>query len=117
MIRMDRARIKQYGLQVGEVAEELETFYQGKTVSQVIEGQQSFDLVVRVADTIRSNIDAIRNTPIATSGGALIPLHQIATVQLENSINAINHENTQRRIVVAANVQGRDLGSTVQEMQ
>lgn len=117
MIRLDRDKIRQYGLQVGEVAQELETFYQGKTASQVIEGQQSFDLVVRVADTIRSNIEQIRNTPIATSSGALIPLNQIATVELENSINVINHENTQRRIVVSTNVQGRDLGSTVEEMR
>ena len=117
MIRMDRARIKQFGLQVGEVAEELEVFYNGKQVSQIIEGQQSFDLIIRVNDTVRSNIEQIRNTPIATAGGALIPLSQIATVELENSINIINHENTQRRIVVSANVQGRDLGSTVKEMQ
>ncbi len=117
MIRMDRNKIRQYGLQVGEVADELETFYNGKTVSQVIQGQQSFDLVIRVNDTIRSNIDQIRTTPIATANGALIPLNQIATVELENSINTVNHENTQRRIVVSTNVQGRDLGSTVEEMR
>lgn len=117
MIRMDRNKIRQYGLQVGEVAEELETFYNGKVVSQIIQGQQSFDLVVRVADSVRSNIEQIRNTPLATSSGALIPLNQIATVELENSINAVNHENTQRRIVVSANVQGRDLGSTVEDMR
>jgi CzcA family heavy metal efflux pump len=117
MIRLDRSKIQQYGLQVGEVADELETFYNGKQVSQIIEGQQTFDLVVRVSDTIRSNLDQIRNTPIATSGGALIPLSQIATVDIENSINVINHENTQRRIVVSTNVQGRDLGSTVKEMR
>jgi len=117
MIRIDRSRIAQYGLQVGEVAEELQTFYNGRNVSQVIQGQQSFDLVIRVNDTIRSNIEQIRNTPIATAGGALIPLYQIATVELENSINTVNHENTQRRIIVSTNVQGRDLGSTVEEMR
>ena len=117
MIRLDRNRIRQYGLQVGEVADELETFYQGKTASQVILGQQSFDLVIRVADSIRENVDQIRNTPIATASGALIPLHNLASVDLESNINSINHENTQRRIVVSANVQGRDLGSTVGEMQ
>jgi HME family heavy-metal exporter len=117
MVRMDRAKIKQYGLQVGDVAEELEIFYNGKQVSQIIQGQQSFDLVVRVNDSIRSNIEQIRNTPIATASGALIPLNQIATVELENSINVINHENTQRRIVISANVQGRDLGSTVEDMR
>jgi Cu/Ag efflux pump CusA len=117
MIKMDRDRIRQYGLQAGEVAAELETFYNGRAVSQVIQGQQSFDLVVRVADSVRTSIEEIRNTPIATANGVLIPLHQIASVELENSINAINHENTQRRIVVSANVQGRDLGSTVKDMQ
>ena len=117
MIRIDRSKVAQYGLQVGEVAQELETFYNGKEVSQVIQGQQSFDLVVRVNDSIRSSIEQIRNTPIATAGGALIPLYQIASVELENSINTVNHENTQRRIVVSTNVEGRDLGSTVAEMR
>jgi len=117
MIRIDRERIRQYGLQVGEVAGELETFYNGRVASQVIQGQQSFDLVVRVQDSVRLNIDQIASTPIATSSGALLPLGQIASVSLENSINAINHENTQRRIVVSANVQGRDLGSTVADMR
>jgi HME family heavy-metal exporter len=79
LIRIDRNKVRQYGLQVGEVADELQTFYNGKTVSQVIQGQQSFDLVVRVADTVRSNVEQIRNTPIATSGGALIPLHFCTT--------------------------------------
>ncbi len=86
-------------------------------MSRVIQGQQSFDLVLRVTDSVRSDIEAIRNTPIATASGALIPLNQIATVELENSINAVNHENTQRRIVVSTNVQGRDLGSTMEEMR
>ncbi len=117
MIRIDRNKISQYGLHAGEVAAQLETFYNGKEVSEIIQGQQSFDLVLRVNDTVRTSIDQIRNTPIGTSNGALIPLQQVATVELENSINQINHENTQRRIVVSANVEGRDLGSTVEEMQ
>ena len=117
MIRVDRDKLRQFGLQAGEVAQELETFYNGRAVSQIIQGQQNFDLVLRVADSVRTNIEQIRNTPIATTNGALVPLHQIATVNLESSINSINHENTQRRIVVSANVQGRDLGSTVEEMQ
>jgi HME family heavy-metal exporter len=117
MIRIDRNRIQQYGLQVGEVAEELETFYNGKEVSQVIQGQQTFDLVMRVSDTVRTSLEQIRSTPIATANGAMIPLHQIASVELESSINSISHENTQRRIFVSANVQGRDLGSTVADMR
>jgi Cu/Ag efflux pump CusA len=117
MIKLDRMAVQRYGLQVGKVADELEVFYNGKVVSQILDGQKSFDIVLRTDDSTRKNIDAIRNTQIATSDGSLIPLQQIATIQLENSINAVNHENTQRRIVVSANVQGRDLGSTVKEMQ
>lgn len=117
MIKLDRMAVQRYGLQVGNVADELEIFYNGKVVSQIIDGQKSFDIVLRTDDSTRKNIEAIRNTQIATSDGSLIPLQQIAKIELENSINAVNHENTQRRIVVSANVQGRDLGSTVKEMQ
>ncbi|BDQ11616.1 efflux RND transporter permease subunit [Sediminibacterium sp. TEGAF015] len=117
MIKLDRMAVQRYGLQVGNVADELEIFYNGKVVSQIIDGQKSFDIVLRTDDSTRKNIEAIRNTQIAASDGSLIPLSQIAKIELENSINAVNHENTQRRIVVSANVQGRDLGSTVKEMQ
>ncbi len=117
MIKLDRMAVQRYGLQVGKVADELEVFYNGKVVSQILDGQKSFDIVLRTDDSTRKNLSAIRNTQIATSDGSLIPLQQIATIELENSINAVNHENTQRRIVVSANVQGRDLGSTVKEMQ
>ena len=117
MIKIDRMAVQRYGLQVGKVTDELEIFYNGKVVSQILDGQKSFDIVLRTDDSTRKNIDAIRNTQIATSDGSLIPLQQIASIELVNSINAVNHENTQRRIVVSANVQGRDLGSTVGEMQ
>ena len=117
MIKLDRNAVQRYGLQVGKVAEELEVFYNGKVVSQVLDGQKSFDIVLRTDDSTRKNLDAIKNTQIASSDGSLIPLSQIAKIELENSINVVNHENTQRRIVISANVEGRDLGSTVQEMQ
>jgi HME family heavy-metal exporter len=117
MIKLDRMAVQRYGLQVGKVADELEVFYNGKVVSQIIDGQKSFDVVLRTDDSTRKNIDAIRNTQISASDGSLIPLQQIAKIEIENSINAVNHENTQRRIVVSANVQGRDLGSMVKEMQ
>ncbi len=117
MVKIDRNALQRYGLQAGKVAEDMEVFYNGKVVSQVLEGQKTFDIVLRTDDSTRKNIDAIKNTQIATSNGSLIPLEQIAKVELENSISSVNHENTQRRIVVSANVQGRDLGSTVKEMQ
>ena len=117
MVKIDRNALQRYGLQAGKVAEDIEVFYNGKVVSQILDGQKTFDIVLRTDDSTRKNIDAIKNTQIATPDGSLIPLEQIAKVELENSISSVNHENTQRRIVVSANVQGRDLGSTVKEMQ
>ena len=117
MIRLDRVAIQQYGLQVGKVAEDLEIFYNGKVLSQILDGQKTFDLMLRTDDSTRNNVEAIRNTQISLPNGSLIPLKQIAKIEFENGINSIYHENTQRRIVISANVQGRDLGSTVQELQ
>ncbi len=117
MIKLDREAVQRYGLHVGTIAEDLEVFYNGKVTGQVLDGQKSFDVVIRTDNETRKDFEAIRNTQIALPDGGLIPLHQIAKVELENSINAINHENTQRRIVISANVQDRDLGSTVKEMQ
>ncbi len=117
MIRLDRVAIQRYGLQVGKVAEDLEVFYNGKVVSSILDGQKTFDLLLRTNDSTRNSVNAIRNTQISLPDGSLIPLQQIAKIEFENGINSIYHENTQRRIVISANVQGRDLGSTVQELQ
>ncbi|HXI01459.1 MAG TPA: efflux RND transporter permease subunit [Sphingobacteriaceae bacterium] len=117
MIKLDRLALQQYGLQPGKVAEDLEIFYNGNVVSQVLDGQKTFDLLLRANESTRNSIEAIRNTQISLPNGGLIPLQQIAKIELENGINSIFHENTQRRIVISANVQGRDLGSTVKELQ
>ena len=116
-IKVDRQALKQYGLQAGKVAADLEIFYNGRVVSQIIEGQKSFDVLVRSADAERNNLENVGNTQIELPNGSLIPLSQIATIEIENGVNSIVHENTQRRIVVSSNVQGRDLGSAVEEMQ
>ncbi len=116
-IKIDRNALQRYGLQAGKVAEDLEVFYNGKVSSQVLDGQKTFDILLRTNDADRSNIENIRNTQIALPDGSLIPLSQIASIEIENGVNSVSHENTQRRIVVSANVQGRDLGTTVKEMQ
>ncbi|WP_462255429.1 efflux RND transporter permease subunit [Ferruginibacter sp.] len=116
-IKIDRNALQRYGLQAGKVAEDLEVFYNGKVSSQVLDGQKTFDILLRSSDADRSNIENIRSTQIALPNGSLIPLSQIATIEMENGVNSVSHENTQRRIVVSANVQGRDLGTTVKEMQ
>ncbi|MCE7924518.1 MAG: efflux RND transporter permease subunit [Haliscomenobacteraceae bacterium CHB4] len=116
-IRVNREALKRYGIQAGKVASDLEVFFNGKVVSQIVQGQQFFDILLRTTQEERTNIENIRSTLIDAPDGSMIPLHQIARIEYNPSVNAIYHENTQRRIVVSANVQGRDLGSTVQEMQ
>lgn len=116
-IRLNRAALQRYGMQTGEVARDLEVLYGGKVISQILDGQKTFDLLLRAVPEDRENLEHIRNTQIHTPDGALIPLESIAHIEYEKGINSVSHENGQRRIVVSCNVQGRDLGSTVAEIQ
>lgn len=116
-IKINRKALQRYGLQAGKVAEDLEIFYNGKVEGQIFEGQQSYDVLLRSTDEGRNNLDAIRNTMIDLPEGSQVPLHQIAAITYNPAQNSIYHENTQRRIVLSCNVQGRDLGSTVKEIQ
>ena len=117
VIKIKREALQRFGIQAGKIAEDLEIFYNGKVTGQVLDGQKSFDILLRTTNEDRASIDDIRNTLISTSSGGLIPLQQVADIEYTNSINSIYHENTQRRIVISCNVQGRDLGSTVKEIQ
>lgn len=116
-IRLNRTALQRYGMQTGEVARDLEVLFGGKVISQILDGQKTFDLVLRAVAEDRENLENIRKTQIHTPDGTLIPLESIAHIEYEKGINSVSHENGQRRIVVSANVQGRDLGGTVAEMQ
>lgn len=116
-IRLDRAALQRYGMQTGEVARDLEVLYGGKVISQILDGQKTFDLLLRAVAEDRENLENIRNTQIHTPEGLLIPLESVAHIEYEKGINSVSHENSQRRIVVSCNVQGRDLGSTVSDIQ
>jgi len=116
-IRIDRDALQRYGLQAGKVARDLEIFYNGKVTGQILENGKSFDILLRTTDEERTNIDAIRNTLIDAPDGSLIPLQQIAQIEYTTSINSIMHENSQRKIGVSCNIQGRDLGTAVREIE
>ncbi len=116
-IRVNREALKRYGIQAGKVAADLEVFFNGLVVSQIVQGQQYFDILLRTTQEERTNLEHIRGTLIDAPDGSMIPLHQIAKIEYNPSINAIYHENTQRRIVVSANVEGSDLGTAVKAMQ
>jgi CzcA family heavy metal efflux pump len=116
-IRIDRQAAARYGVTPYQLAETLETALAGHTVSQVLQGQRTFDLVVWYDEASRNNIDVIRSTLVSTPAGPRIPLGQLADVRAGTGPNTINRENVSRRIVVQANVQGRDLNAVVEEVQ
>jgi HME family heavy-metal exporter len=117
LIKINRDALKRYGLQAGKVAESLEIFYNGKVTGKILDGQKTFDILLRTNDAERTEIENIKNALISTPDGNAVPLKQIADIEYTSTINTIWHENTQRRIVISCNVQGRDLGSTVKEIQ
>ncbi len=116
-IRPNREALARFGLRVGDLTRTLETALGGRVVSSVLEGQRSFDVVVRYDDASRDNVDAIRAARIDTPAGVVVPLGQLADVERGLGPNMIQHENVQRRIVVSCNVQGRDLGGVVADIQ
>ena len=92
----DRDQAQKYGLRVGEVAEALETAFYGKTVGQVLDGQRTFDMVVRFDDPYRTKFDVLKFALIDTPTGAKIPLSTVAEIIEDWGPNAINHENLVR---------------------
>lgn len=116
-IEIDRLKTQRYGLRVGEVAEVLETTLNGKVVSEVLEGQRRFDLVLRFPDEARENTLALNDILIDTPDGQLIPLRTVAQVVESRGPNQIFRENVQRRIVIQCNVSGRDLAGIVADIQ
>jgi CzcA family heavy metal efflux pump len=116
-IQVDRDKAQKYGIQPGALTEYLETALNGKVVSQVFDGQRTYDVVVRFADENRSDLDALRHSMIDTPSGVKAQLENLATVIESKGPNVVSRENAQRRIVVSCNTSGRDLGSVISEMQ
>ena len=116
-IEFDRQAAARYGLTVGQLSETVETAFNGRAVSQVLEGQQLFDLLVWLQEDDRSNLDTIRNLLIDTPSGTKIPLAQVADISFGTGPNTINRENVLRRFIVSTNVADRDLGSAVEEIK
>ncbi|MHB8873248.1 MAG: efflux RND transporter permease subunit, partial [Myxococcaceae bacterium] len=117
LITFDRERISRYGLRTGDLAEVIETAFAGEKVSQVLDGQRTYDVVVRYRDDQRADPEAIGNTLVDTPGGAKVPLKMLAAVREDLGPNVITRENVQRKIVVMANVGGRDLRGVIDDIR
>ena len=116
-IDIDRQAIARYGINVSDVNDLIETAFGGNEVGQLYEGQRRFGIVVRYPAAYRNSVETIRNSTLRTSDGTLVPLSAVARIDLTDSPPTISRESGQRRVVVGANVNGRDLGGFVQEVQ
>jgi CzcA family heavy metal efflux pump len=116
-LRFRRDALARHGLSVRQVAETVEAAFSGVTANRVQQGQASFDLVVRFDPAVRANLDAIRATLVVTPTGARLPLAALAEIRNDRAPYFISRENVQRKMVVMANVAGRDLAGVVDEIR
>lgn len=117
VINYKRKAIAQYGISINAINQTINAGLAGQSSGFVYEGEKRFDMVVRVEQNKRNNIDDIKNLLIATDKGVQIPLYLVADVELKEGPNQIQREDAKRRITVGFNVRGRDVQSIVEEIQ
>ena len=113
----DRMAAARYGLSLSALQDTVTAAIGGESAGLLFEGDRRFELVVRLPEELRSNIEALKAMPINLPAGGYVPLSEIADLKLAPAPNQISRENGKRRVVVTVNVRGRDLGSFVAEVQ
>jgi cobalt-zinc-cadmium resistance protein CzcA len=116
-IKAHREAIARYGLNVEDVNDLVEAIVAGKEAGQVYQGEQRFNLVVRLQEEAGRDVETIKNLLLTAPNGARVPLSQVAGISLVEGAAQISREDTRRRIEVELNVRGRDSGSFVTEAQ
>ena len=114
-IRIDRAALARYGVNVADVQEEIETLYGGKQLSEILDGEERFAVAIRLPSRLRNDPQSLATLQIKTPTGALVRLDQLAEIRTVRGPIIINREEGRRRAVVMSNVSGRDLGSFVND--
>jgi cobalt-zinc-cadmium resistance protein CzcA len=112
-----REALTRLGLNVSEVQDLVATALGGSVAGQFYEGDRRADIVVRLPEGMRTNTELLTSLPVPLANGGYVPLGEIAELQLSTGLNQVNRENGKRRVVVTANVRGRDLGSFVQQVR
>lgn len=113
----NRTALGRYGLNVAELQDWVSAAIGGESAGVIYEGDRRFELVVRLPETTRRDIDRLKFLPVPLPNGDYVPLEEVATLDISPAPAQISRENGKRRIVVTANVRGRDLGSFVKEVQ
>ncbi len=116
-IKAKREMLTKYGISISDYVEFIDVAFAGEDVSQVFEGNRSYDLLLRFENPANNNIENIKNTLIDTYTGQKVPLYYVADIVSTTGPNTINRENVQRKIVISANVSGRDQKSVVEDIK
>ena len=117
IITYNRSAMAQYSVNIQEVNKIVNTAFAGQSCGLVYEDEKRFDLVVRLADEQRTNLEDVQNLLIPLPGGNQIPLQQLAEVSIKESINQIQRDDAKRRIVVGFNVHERDVETIVEDLK
>lgn len=116
-IKANRDALARYGITIEDFVRFIDLSYSGERLSDVYEGQRRYDLVMRLAPQYTESIDGVMNALIDTYDGGKVPLSSVAEIVSSSGPNTIQRENVQRKLVVSANVSGRDVGSIVDEIR
>jgi cobalt-zinc-cadmium resistance protein CzcA len=116
-ITVDRAAIARFGVSVSDIQSVVETALGGSVATQVLEGERTFDLVVKLAPKAVSDLDSIRNIPVFGANGERLTLGALTKVEVRAGLARIMREGNERRIAIKLSVRGRDLGSLVREAE
>jgi cobalt-zinc-cadmium resistance protein CzcA len=117
IIEYNRSAVSQYGLNISDINHIVNTGLAGQSAGFVYEGEKRFDLVLRINNEQKKDIEDIRNLLIPTQNGNQIPLYLLANVEMKDGPNQIQREDAKRRIIVGFNVGGRDVQTIVEELQ
>ncbi|MEY3416730.1 MAG: hypothetical protein RL060_841, partial [Bacteroidota bacterium] len=116
-IRFDRSKIAQFGLNISDINDAIQTAFSGKVAGLVFEGEKRFEMVVRLKEENRKELADVQHLFITSATGQQIPLNQVAEVSFKNGPNQIQRDDTKRRIIVGFNVRNRDVESIVTEVK
>jgi len=116
-INPNHEQLAKYGISIKELQDQLATALGGTIAGKFYQGDRRSDIVVRLPEHLRTDVDALAYLPVQLIGDKYVPLQEVATLELVEGANQVNRENGKRRVVVTANVRGRDLGSFVQDIQ
>ena len=116
-VKYDRDRLAKYGISIATANRVLEAAFAGRRTGYVFEEDRRFDMVVRMDNDMRNDLAALEGLYLPLPDGGTLPLRQVAEISFEDAPAQITHEDGQRRIYVGFNVRGRDVQSTVEEIQ